>query len=163
MACHGPCEGACHQNTSAALSPITEKALVSVSPAGRVLCFGPLPQLLGLQIYHSHAGSCDRGTCVCVCVCVLESASGITFIINTVTLFSKQCSSWALFMKTTLLGLAFFPIISVFNRSPQDSPPVPTRGWAWEAISMRDSTDPGWGIVIGPSEGSWVAAPLGCL
>ena len=110
MACHGPCRGACHQNSSAALSPITEKALVSVAPAGGMLCVRPLPQLLGLQIYHSHLGPVPE-ECVCVCVCVLECASGITFVINTVTLFSKQCSSWTLYMKTTLLGLTFFPII----------------------------------------------------
>lgn len=83
-----------------------------------------------------------------VCACAHTPACKITF--GTITLVFKQCSvcfkvSRTLYMKNTVLGLTFFSIVSIFNRSPQDSALVPTGGWTWGAISVKHSTDPGLG------------------
>lgn len=58
-------------------------------------------------------------------------------------------------MKTTLPGLTFSSLVSVFSRSPQDSDPASPGFWAREAISVRGNPlIQGWGIVVGLSEGS---------
>lgn len=44
------------------------KAMVTASPAGGVLHFGPLFELLDLQIYQSRAEAWPESVCVFVCV-----------------------------------------------------------------------------------------------